>query len=204
MCSSLDVSSLIRHKSDHFPILLDFETSYTRFMSQFKFLNMWTLHEGCRQVIQDSWNTNVVGCPMFVLNQKLKIFKQNFKVWNKNVFGNVHLLVKDAEQKLNVIQNEIDCNGINDVVMEHQKLTQIQLEQALVIEEEFWKEKANVTWHSEGDRNTKYFHRLSKIKHTSKLITTIKDGDNMLSDPEQITTHITNHFHNLFSTNSVV
>jgi len=76
---------------------------------------------------------------MFVLSHKLKILKQNLKVWNIEVFGNVHLLVRTAEQSLNVIQNEIDCNGNNDVLMEHQKQAQIQLGKALDKEEEFWK-----------------------------------------------------------------
>jgi len=123
--------------------------------------------------------------------------KQRLKVWNKTVFGNVHLLVKEVEQKLIAIQNEIDNNGNNGDMMEQQKLAQIQLENALDKEEEFWKEKASITWHAEGDRNTKFFHRLSKIKHTSKLAS-IKDGENMLSEPGQISNHITNHFQNLF------
>jgi len=108
MCNSLNVTTLTKLKSDHFPILLHFENSQTTFKSQFKFLNMCTLHENCKHVIQDSWNTNVIGCPMFILNQKLKILKQNLKIWNKNVFSNVHMLVKNAKQKLDDIQNEIE------------------------------------------------------------------------------------------------
>jgi len=41
MCNNLIVSTLTNLKSDHFPILLEFETSQNRFMSQFKFMNMW-------------------------------------------------------------------------------------------------------------------------------------------------------------------
>jgi hypothetical protein len=94
MCSSLNVSTLSRLKSDDFPLLLDFETAPTSFASQFKFLSMWSLHDGCRVLIKQTWNTNVVGCPMYILNQKLNILKQRLKVWNKTVFGNVNSLVK--------------------------------------------------------------------------------------------------------------
>jgi len=37
------------------------------------------------------------------------------------------------------------------------------LEIALNKEELFWLEKSNVRWYLEGDRNTAYFHRITKI-----------------------------------------
>lgn len=165
---------------------------------------MWTLHDDGKNVIQESWDDNVVGCPMFILNQKLKNLKQKLKLWNKNVFGNVNTIVKGAEQKLISIQADIDINGASETLLDNKKIAQIELEKALEKEEEFWKEKSNSTWHSKGDRNTKYFHRLAKIKHTSKLINSINDGDNVLTEPDQISSHITNHFQNIFSSNFVV
>jgi hypothetical protein len=83
----------------------------------------------------------------------------------------------------------------------NKKNAQISLENALEKEEEFWREKSNTSWHSQADRNTNYFHRLAKIKHTSKLIISIVDGENMITEPDQISSHITNHFKNIFSTN---
>jgi len=204
VCSTLNVSTLTKHKSDHFPLLLEFETSQHSFLSQFKFMQMWIYHEDCKRVIQEAWNINIVGCPMFVLNQKLKILKQKLKIWNKIVFGNVHNLVKEADKKLSIVQSNIDLLGISDSLMEEHKAAQIALENALNIEEEYWREKSKVAWHSDGERNTKYFHSLSKIKNTSKLINSLVIGDNMISDPEQISSHITEHFKIIFSTNYVV
>lgn len=201
MCSALNVSTLSRLKSDHFPLLMDFETSTISFASQFKFMNMWSLHADCKNMIQQSWNETVVGCPMFILNQKLKNLKQKLKIWNKTVFGNLNSIVKEAEQKLLYIQDEIDSNGATETLLEHQKMAQISLEHALEIEEEFWREKSNNAWHAQGDRNTKYFHRLANIKHTSKRIDSIKDGENLIIEPDQISSHITNHFQNIFSSN---
>jgi hypothetical protein len=56
---------------------------------QFKFLKMWSLHDSCKDVIKNCWNTLVVGCPMFILSQKLKMLKEKLKTWNKDIFGNV-------------------------------------------------------------------------------------------------------------------
>jgi len=145
----------------------------------------------------------VVGCPMFILNQKLKNLKHKLKFWNKNVFGNINTLVKEAEQKLISIQTDIDINGASEALLENQKSAQIDFEKAINKEEEFWKEKSNSNWHSNGDRNTRYFHRLAKIKQTSKLKNSINDGENVLTEPDQISSHITNHFQNIFSSNFV-
>jgi len=203
-CNSLNVSTLVKHKSDYFPLLLEFDNSIQNFVSQFKFMQMWTKHKDCHRVIQEVWNTNIVGCHMFILSQKLKLLKTKLKVWNNTVFGNVHNMVKTAEQNLALLQSDIDMNGLTDSLMEQHRDAQFQMENALQIEEEYWREKSKVAWHSDGDRNTKYYHRLTKIKNTSKLITTLMNGDNMVSDANEISGLITNHFKNIFATNNVV
>jgi len=70
-------------------------------------MRMWTLHSDCKNIIQESWNTPVIGCPMFILTKKLKILKEKLKVWNKDCYGNVHEFVSDAEQNLQLIQAQI-------------------------------------------------------------------------------------------------
>ncbi|MCH99565.1 RNA-directed DNA polymerase (Reverse transcriptase), partial [Trifolium medium] len=150
---SASCSTLIRHKSDHYPILLDFNFSNTTFVSQFKFLRMWTLHESCKQLISDTWNTPLVGCPMYILTSKLKLLKDHLKTWNKQIFGNVHSFVKEAEEELNIIQNQIHSNGINDTLSDLEKKAQVHLEDALNRQEWFWKEKAIVNWHVDDCRS---------------------------------------------------
>ena len=39
------------------------------------------------------WSCQVLGCPMVVLQQKLKMLKCKLKTWIKNVYGNAHQLV---------------------------------------------------------------------------------------------------------------
>jgi hypothetical protein len=83
---------------------------------------MWSLHPTCREVIADSWNSVVVGCPMFVLSEKLKALKAKLKTWNKNCFGNVHELVVSAELQLHQIQMQIQQNGHNDILLHEEKI----------------------------------------------------------------------------------
>ena len=59
-------------------------------------------------------------------------------------------------------------------------------------------------WHLEGDRNTTYFHRVSKIKNTTNHITSIKDGGDIIIDPIHIVDHALDFYNSLFCTNIVL
>jgi len=63
---------------------------------------------------------------------------------------------------------------VQQIFLTFKQNAQMKLDEALNMQEAFWKEKAKVNWHTDGDRNTNYFHRLAKIKNTNKLITSIK------------------------------
>jgi len=204
LCSSISVSSLTKLHSDHFPLLLDIKMNNFSFASQFKFMRMWTLHPACKDIVQEAWNTTVIGYPMFVLNKKLKILKQKLRIWNKEVFGNVHEYVTDAEKNLQNIQEQIQVNGHSNNLLEAEKQAQKSLEDALNRQESFWQEKAKLNWHFEGDRNTKYFHRIAKIKSSTKKITTLQDGEQVLTDQSQIVDHVVSYYKNLFCTNHVL
>jgi hypothetical protein len=74
----------------------------------------------------------------------------------------------------------------------------------LTIEEVLLEDKARVTWHAGGDRNTKYIHMMTKIKNTTKLINPIRHDDNLIIDQQEIANHVVNHFSALFNNQSVL
>jgi len=121
VCTSISVTTMLKLQSDHFPILVTFQTNEVSVPHQFKFLKMWILHEECKNIIASSWRENVVGCSMFVLSQKLKSLKIKLKTWNKNVFGNVQDMVKNAEATLQQIQAQIDTLGHTYNLLNQQK-----------------------------------------------------------------------------------
>jgi ribonuclease HI len=203
-CCVSSVTSLIKLRSDHFPLLFDFKLTTTKHASQFKFLRMWSLHPDCWNVISECWNTVVVGCPMFVLTTKLKMLKAKLKSWNKDCFGNVNDLVSNAEMKLDQIQMQIQQHGHSEALLFEEKQASLSLEDALSKQDLFWQEKARLTWHLEGDRNTKFFHRLAKIKTSTKQIHSLQDGETVITDPKLISDHIVNFYKNLFCSNFVL
>ncbi|KAK2424165.1 hypothetical protein QL285_034553 [Trifolium repens] len=203
-CVSSSVTALPRIRSDHFPLLLDLQVTAVSFASQFKFQRMWASHDDCARIISECWNSVVVGCPMYVLSQKLKMLKDKLRVWNKSCFGNVHENVISAELKLQQIQQQIQNNGHTDALLLDEKIASNLYEDALNKQEVFWQERASLNWHLEGDRNTKYFHRLAKIKTSTKAITSLLDGEHVITDQSQIAEHVIDYYKNLFCTNNVL
>lgn len=110
--------TLVRSKSDHFPLLLVANKAVSTFPSSFKFHKMWIQHSDCRRLIQEVWFNPVQGCPMFILSQKLKYTKAALKDWNKNVFGNVHLRVEKVMEAVNSIQQQISDEGASDSLLQ--------------------------------------------------------------------------------------
>ena len=194
--SYISCSTLTRIRSDHFPLVLEIKLHNITYISNFKFLKMWFYHNDCSNYINSVWNKQVFGSPIQILSQKLKLLKGELKTRNKNIFENIHTLVKNSMQKLDFIQDEINIYGYNDSLMKQEKDANIELEAPLNMEEAYWSEKARIKWHSEGDRNTAYFHRTAKIKQAYKKITTLRVDDNIISDQDQIANHVVSHFSN--------
>jgi len=78
------------------------------------------------------------------------------------------------------------------------------LDEMLSRQECFWQEKAKLNWHLHGDRNTKYFHRIAKIKTSTKTITSLIDGEQVITNQSHISEHIVDYYKNLFCTNFVL
>ena len=54
------------------------------------------------------------------------------------------------------------------------------------------------------DRNTAFFHRITKIKNKTKLIATMRDGENLITERQDISDHVVSYFKNLFCTNPIL
>lgn len=127
-----------------------------------------------------------MGCPMYILSQKLKNLICQLKSWNKEVFGDVHLMINPAQAEVDLVQDQIAMNGMDDVPMDRDKEAQLQLQKALHFQEVFWKEKSRINWHKFGDRNTAFFHKATKIRNASQRMTMLKVGDQILDNQEDI------------------
>ncbi|CAJ2651176.1 unnamed protein product [Trifolium pratense] len=87
---NLSCCTLIRHSSDHHPVLITQELSIRQHASPFRFLKVWTTHADCASTISLSWQRNNTGDHSTRLQRKLKGLKRVLKDWNKRTFGNIN------------------------------------------------------------------------------------------------------------------
>lgn len=197
--SSTSCSTLTRIKSDHHPLFMCMKTDTPYFPKPFKFQSMWLHHNDCRRLVLDTWSKEFYGCPMSILFQKLKAVKLAFKAWNKEVFGDVHTLVKAAKPKLDGIQQEIADFGYTNDLDVKEKQAQCQFQKALAFEEEFWRDKARIKWFTQGDRNTTLFHKIAKIRQVTNQMNVLKNGDLILENQQDIEEHVLAYYESLYA-----
>lgn len=136
---------------------------------------------------------------MYILSEKLKHLKHKLKVWNKDVFGNVHDRVSKAQQAVDRIQEQTSVLGFSDDRFEQEKAAQMELSLALSFQEEFWREKSRIDWHSNGDRNTSFFHKVTKFRNTTKKMSVLKKDGLILDRKEDIESHVCEFYTSLFA-----
>nr|ABE87589.2 RNA-directed DNA polymerase (Reverse transcriptase); Ribonuclease H; Endonuclease/exonuclease/phosphatase [Medicago truncatula] len=198
-CSALGNSALVRHQSDHHPLLMSMDFCTSQRSGNFKFFKTWTEHEDCRRIVAENWSKHTRGHGMTRLQAKLKHMKQVFRHWNRTVFGDVDRKVRMAVEEVNRIQQIIDSVGFSDQLYAQELEAHLILTKALHYQDELWREKLRDQRFIHGDRNTAYFHRISKVRATKNTISFLQDGDAVITDPARIEVHVLNYFQAIFS-----
>ena len=83
-----------------------------------------------------------------------------------------------------------------------EEITEALKEVSIVLkaEEMFWRQKSRVLWLREGDRNSKYFHALTKQRRARNMIT--DENGNMVEHEEGLVAIATSYFRQIFESSN--
>ncbi|XP_026410101.1 uncharacterized protein LOC113305236 [Papaver somniferum] len=195
---TISVSALAKPFSDHKPVCLtcNFEDWGP---PSFRCEAMWFLDPSFLPLLEEWWNSfSLNGSPGFVLAKKLQALKAKIKIWNKEVFGNIE---RKCEKTLLEISS-LDQLGDDDVLSTSQvldrKSKKFEFEKLADMKHLHWLGKSRMNWHLDGGRNTKFFHRITKMRRRRNTFAKLKVNNVWIEDKQIIKDSIVSHFQERF------
>jgi hypothetical protein len=190
---------LSRVLSDHFPIMLVCGET-RRGGGYFKFENMWLQHERFVDKVKGWWQSyQFVGDPSNVLARKLKALKGELRRWNNEVFGHVEKNKKDLLEEIRELDSLEENRDLDDKEKKKKLLLTMELERLLLCEEISWHQKSRAIWLKEGDKNTKFFHRVANSNRRNNSIDSLNVNGPLTYNHKEIKEHIVQFYSRLFS-----
>ncbi|KAL6570168.1 hypothetical protein OROMI_014682 [Orobanche minor] len=161
---------------------------------------MWLKHHLFLNTVKESWNLYTNSSGMSKLIDKLLRLKLTLKEWNKLEFGNIHTNSDKAHYDVEVAENDFHVNPTTANSINLKKLNAI-LTLTLSMEEDFWRQKSNLKWMLEGERNSKFYHNIVKNNRQKNFTHSILDNGQRITDPNEINNSAVSYFANCFAEN---
>ncbi|XP_075081845.1 uncharacterized protein LOC142166443 [Nicotiana tabacum] len=89
MFPALEVEYLIKYGSDHASLVLYCNADIVQVKKPFKLLNFWKKRDTFLRVVKGHWNTDSMGNPFIVFQNKIKDAKKVLSAWSKETFGDI-------------------------------------------------------------------------------------------------------------------
>ena len=189
--------------SDYFPILLSCGFMQ-RGKSPFRFENMRLKGEGFTGRVQQWWNSyNVSGSPSFVLVQKLRLLKADLRRWNVEEFGDVNFKKYELLLQIQDLERVEEQRPLFVEERVSQEQSNSDYENLLLSEEIHWRQKSRATWLQEGDKNTRFFHRVANSNRRFNSFARLSIQGVLTSDQDEIGEGLVSFYSELFSDDEV-
>ncbi|XP_019166693.1 PREDICTED: uncharacterized protein LOC109162446 [Ipomoea nil] len=180
--------------SDHSALFLDIHSRLDapRGRPPFRFVNVWLLDRGCREVVESAWD----GLAQVGLQDKLIGCGDKFCRWGgdrHHKFGRDIGVIRKELERLRGNRDEDSLHLIKEL--------DGRLMRLLDQENAFWKQRAKQHWLREADSNTRYYHKYASTRRRKNKIAKLRDRDGTWVEGDVMSSIVLEYYNNIFKSN---
>ncbi|XP_026416451.1 uncharacterized protein LOC113311871 [Papaver somniferum] len=195
---SIAVKAIARPMSDHKTIMLSCSINDWG-PPPWSFEGMWLFDNSLLDLMSSWWGSFVVeGPPGNQLAKKFQLLKAKLRLWNREVFGNINRKFEWTLEQIKLLDQLLDEGTITNVQLVSRNHLKLQFENIADMQEMHLKTKSRVQWQLDGDRNTKFYHRIAKSRRRKNTYARFFIDGSWVEDKSIIKSRIMEHFHNKF------
>ena len=180
--------------SDHRPVLTLFDNNLLKKKKGiFRFDRRLRDKPEIRAIVEDTWSTQ----PADSVITKICRVRTKIVEWTKLQNQNSRALILSSQEQLEAALSDTTPDA--DLISSLQSI----LDKAYVEEEQFWRQRSRIQWLSCGDRNSSFFHSVTRGRRALNKFAVIEDetGTAFFRE-EQIVQAIESFYQDIFSSRS--
>ena len=178
--------------SDHRPLMTYFSRPGHKKRGIFRFNRSLTENPEVEGIVDLAWNHS----PIASVISKLDAVRRGIIKWAKEQNAKSNMLIDKTQAELEI--------ALSAAIPDIQRIDSLTttLRTAYREEEQFWQQCSMIQWLKDGDRNTGFFHAITRQRRllNSFLVLEDKDGRAVHEEP-QIAEVITEYFNEIFTSN---
>ena len=121
-----------------------------------------------------------------MLPAKLKALKPLLKIWNVASFGNIVAQKNKALNLLNQWDKEELTRQLINQELEERNSACDEYKRWALMKEVSWRQKSRELWLREGDKNTKFFHKMANARRRRNSLVKVKIKNGWLIEEGEI------------------